>query len=83
METCLPCDLLVIDELGPLEFEQDSGWQAGLQTIDTREFAIGLVVVRPELLAKALMRWPDAYMVEIETPEESARKARALAEQLF
>jgi len=83
LETCLPCDLLIIDEIGPLEFERNSGWQVGLKTVDTRNFAIGLVVVRPECLPEALTRWPDAYLVEIDTPEDSARKAQALAEQLF
>ncbi len=78
-----PCDLLVVDELGPLEFEREAGWQAGLAAVDTRQFAIALVVVRAELLGEALMRWPSVNLVEIETPEDSAYKARILAGQLF
>lgn len=78
-----PCDLLVVDELGPLEFERGVGWQAGLAAVDGRAYAIALVVVRAELLADALARWPGANLVEVDTPEDGARKARILAEQLF
>ncbi len=78
-----PCDLLVIDELGPLEFERGAGWQAGLAAVDTRQYAIALVVVRAELLGEALLRWGEANLVEIDTPEDSAYKAQVLARQLF
>lgn len=83
LQSCYPCDLLVIDELGPLEFEQGSGWQAGLEAVDSRGYAIALVVVRAELLGEALLRWPDANLVEIDTLEESAYKAQIVADQLF
>lgn len=80
---CTPCDLLVVDELGPLEFEREAGWQAGLAAVDSHDYVVALVVVRSELLGEALLRWPDANLVEIDLPEESARKASILAEQLF
>lgn len=83
LQHSVPCDLLVVDELGPLEFERGAGWQAGLAAVDSRNFAIALVVVRAELLGEALLRWPDASLVEIDTPEESARKAEILAGELF
>jgi nucleoside-triphosphatase len=79
----LPCDLLVVDELGPLEFERGAGWQAGLTAIDAREYAIAIVVVRAELLGEALLRWDEARVIEIDTPEDSARKAETLIRQLF
>jgi nucleoside-triphosphatase THEP1 len=78
-----PVDLLIVDELGPLEFERGEGWQAGFAALDSREFAIAFVVVRAEMLGAALSRWPDANVVEIDTPAESSRKAALLAEQLF
>lgn len=82
-QASIPTDLLMVDELGPLEFEDGIGWQAALQAIDSRQYAIGMVVVRAELIGIGLMRWPDANLVEIETPEESAQKAHILAGQLF
>lgn len=80
---CTPCDLLVVDELGPLELERGEGWQAGLAAVDSQQYAIALVVIRAELLGKVLLRWEDANLVEIDTPEDSAYKARVLSEQLF
>jgi nucleoside-triphosphatase THEP1 len=78
-----PTDLLVVDELGPLEFEQDSGFQDGMAAIDTKNYAIALVVVRAEMLGEAMLRWPDANLVEIDTPEDSQHKAEVIAGQLF
>lgn len=30
LETCLPCDLFLVDELGPLELLRGAGWTSGL-----------------------------------------------------
>ncbi len=59
------CDLMVVDELGPLEFERGKGWQHGLLALDNGNFKIGVVVIRPELLEVAKNRWPNAKVVEI------------------
>lgn len=66
LATATPCDLLVVDELGPLELEQGRGWTAGLVAIDTRAFDAALVVVRHSLIDQALVRWPDAGVTPIE-----------------
>ena len=78
-----PTDLLVVDELGPLEFERGAGWQAGLNAVDSRLYAVAVVVVRPEFLGEALVRWSEANVVEIDTREESDIKSRVLASQIF
>lgn len=78
-----PCDLLVVDELGPLEFEHGKGWQAGIEAVSSQQYAIALVVIRAEMLGEALLRWPEANLVEIDTTEESSHKAAVLADQLF
>lgn len=82
-QSSAPCDLLVVDELGPLEFERGAGWQAALMAIEAQQYAIGVVVVHAEMLGPALLRWPQANVVEIDTPEDSAHKAHILAGQLF
>lgn len=46
----LPCDLLVIDEIGPLEFYYSMGWDNALEVIQRTDFRLALVVVRPELV---------------------------------
>lgn len=65
LQTATPCDLLIVDELGPLEFEQNTGWVAGLIALDAGQYRQGVVVVRPELLDTAQQRWPAARVVRI------------------
>jgi Predicted nucleotide kinase len=62
-----PCDLLVVDELGPLEMAGD-GWAVGMDVLREGHFFLALVVVRPELVARVLERFPDAWVLEV-TPE--------------
>jgi nucleoside-triphosphatase THEP1 len=51
-------DLLVLDEIGPLELERGQGLQSGLRLIDERGYRLACVVVRPALLPVAGERWP-------------------------
>lgn len=53
----VPCDLLVVDELGPLELEQGKGWAGAIQVIAGGQFEVALVVVRPELVESARRRF--------------------------
>jgi hypothetical protein len=45
-------DLLVVDELGPLELRGGRGWAAALPVLRAEDFGAALVVCRPELLAE-------------------------------
>lgn len=47
-----PCDLLLIDELGPLELIRGQGWTVGLDLLRAGRYRLALVVVRPELLPR-------------------------------
>lgn len=47
-----PCDLLVVDELGPLEMDRGGGWAKAFAALRGSDFALGLVVVRPELVVQ-------------------------------
>lgn len=62
-----PCDLLVIDELGPLEFRDEGGLSTAFAAVEARRYRRAVVVVRPELLDGARARWPwttDVYEVD-------------------
>lgn len=50
LSTALPCDLLIVDELGPLELEFNQGWVNALRVLRAGGFRLAVVVVRPELL---------------------------------
>lgn len=54
LRSSIPCDLLVIDELGPLEFKLFQGWVSALEVIRTGQFKIALVIIRPELTEPAI-----------------------------
>lgn len=65
----VPCDMLVVDGMGTLEFETGRGWSAGLAAVDSRAYRVGLVTIRPDLLAAARKRWPFAGVVDMDSPE--------------
>jgi nucleoside-triphosphatase len=54
LQTSPPCDLLIIDELGPLEFLRGQGWQTAFEIILLGEYKAAVVIVRPGLFQKAL-----------------------------
>ena len=73
LNRAVPCDLLVIDELGPLELLRNEGWQAGIDALNSGAYQIAVVVVRPSLLTTTLATWPQAAVVELAAPEQAAK----------
>jgi len=51
-----PCDLLIVDELGPLEIEHNRGLTAAFDVLRSGEYRLAVVVVRPELIEGFLER---------------------------
>jgi nucleoside-triphosphatase len=74
-----PCDLLVVDELGPLELDEGRGWTAGIAAVDSGAYGAAIVVVRPALLERARARWPMATPADASAPGAGARLAAWLA----
>ena len=58
-----PCDLLVIDELGPLELERGEGWMVAFDVLRAGDYRWALVVVREWLVEK--MRARVAHMAGV------------------
>lgn len=54
LQTALPCDLLILDELGPLEFFRGEGWQAARHLLPREEYRAAVIIVRPTLIEYAL-----------------------------
>ena len=82
LANAVPCDLLIVDELGPLEFQRKSGFMEGIHAVDSSSFSLGLVVVRSSLLEIALNRWPDAFPIQIATPAMAESAAASLLQRL-
>jgi len=81
LKEAVPCDLLVMDELGPLELVRGQGLTAGLEAVDSRLFTLALVVIRPELLEVARKRWQHGRVVTINAPHEAASLAETLCRE--
>ncbi|MDW8070025.1 MAG: nucleoside-triphosphatase [Anaerolineae bacterium] len=65
LASATPCDLLIVDELGPLELEHNQGWTAGIAAVNTNCYRQAWVVVRRELLGIAQRLWPTGEVVEV------------------
>jgi nucleoside-triphosphatase THEP1 len=50
LQHATPCDVLIIDELGPLELVRGQGWMIGLDVLRGGHYRLALVAVRPSLL---------------------------------
>jgi nucleoside-triphosphatase len=70
LKMAVPCQLLVVDELGILEFDQGQGWMSGFSAIDSHQYSLAMIVIRPELLQSAFQHWPDAITISIESVED-------------
>jgi nucleoside-triphosphatase len=68
------CQVLVLDELGPLEFAQGAGLTDGMALISARGYRLACVVVRPGLLEEARVLWPwgETWFVPCNTSAEDA-----------
>jgi len=77
-ESACPTDLLMVDELGPLEMMRGQGWTAALQALDEGQFKLALVIIRPELLEKAQSRWQAARVVLVDNVQQVEALSREL-----
>lgn len=65
LKSSFDSDVILIDEIGPLELFQREGFQAGIRLLDQQDYRSAMVVIRPHLLAYALSRWSPARVYEI------------------
>jgi nucleoside-triphosphatase len=56
-----PCDILIVDEIGPLELVNGEGWTIALDVLRASRYRLAVAVVRPALLPRfsALLRGKD------------------------
>ncbi|MDX1687185.1 MAG: nucleoside-triphosphatase [Candidatus Promineifilaceae bacterium] len=60
-------DFVIVDELGPLEFRQRQGLQAGLELLDAWRYRLACVTIRPSLVGAVRMRWPWSRLVILDS----------------
>jgi nucleoside-triphosphatase THEP1 len=66
------CHLLILDELGPLEFKRGAGLTNGIGLISARQYQLACVVIRPSLLDDAEVLWPwgEIFFIPYKHPAE-------------
>lgn len=65
LSSCPPCDLLIVDELGPLEFNNGQGLSSAFELLSAGQYRVGYVVIRPTLIETACDRWPWAEVLPV------------------
>lgn len=78
LKEAVPCQLLIVDELGPLELVRNQGWVEGIKAVESRNFQTAVIVIRPSLLDEALMRWSGSRVIHLDPTDNSI-----LADQLL
>lgn len=61
----VPTDVLIVDEIGPLEVERKLGWTNAFAALCSGQYRLALVVVRPELAAAVRSRLLDCKVETI------------------
>jgi len=65
LAAALPCDLFIVDELGPLELIRGEGWLNALEALRQPKYKIGVAVVRPSLVESAQKLFPQAQTLTL------------------
>lgn len=83
LKRAVPCDLLVIDELGPLEFHRNQGWVNGFSSLESGAYQAAVVVIRPSLISEAVLRWDSARVFDLSDPGMGTVTGKELFEALL
>lgn len=59
-------DVLVLDEIGPLELDLNQGLRKGLQTLAEHEFQLGLITLRPRCVERVVGLFPDIELFSMD-----------------
>ena len=66
----VPCDILIIDEIGYLELDKKGGWKKSFEILDGKLFKMAFIVIRRELVEVALSHWENAQVLILESTED-------------
>jgi len=83
LDAACPCDILVVDEIGPLELERGAGWVNALRVLRVGDYRVAVIVVRPRLVEAvraALGALPGTTVVErsVETAGDAVSELLSL-----
>jgi nucleoside-triphosphatase THEP1 len=79
LERSVPCELFMVDEIGPLEFHEGKGWSKVFKILKQGRFGSAVIVIRIELLNEASKLWPQARVWQLNGPAFIARSIKAIS----
>jgi nucleoside-triphosphatase THEP1 len=82
LRSSIPCELLIVDELGPLEFNLSLGWIDALNVIRRGCFRLALVVIRPEILDRAQELFQPGHVIHLDSKDEVIASVKLYASLL-
>lgn len=65
LDSCLPADLFIVDELGPLELLRGEGWTNALAALRQPDYKIAVAIVRPSLVETARELFPQSQPLSL------------------
>ena len=71
LDACFPTQVFILDEIGPLELVRGQGWARALKLLEHFTYCVAFIVVRPELLARAIWQLPMSFFTVVHVTAES------------
>ena len=78
----IPTSVLIIDELGFLEFEKNQGWTAAFDILKGGDYKLAIVVVRIGLIKQAMVKWESAKVIYMDNPSQCKVNTNLLVNQI-
>ncbi len=79
----IPTEVLIVDEIGPLELQRGQGWSAALSALDSRQYDLAILVMRPALLAQSQQRWAWGEVMEVAHLGQVGACQQAILEKIW
>jgi nucleoside-triphosphatase THEP1 len=82
LENIESCEVLIIDELGFLEFEKNMGWIKAFQVLEKDIYKIAFIIVRPELVESAMDLWTECKIIEFAPNDDRKAILKSVIDQV-
>jgi nucleoside-triphosphatase len=76
-----PCDLLVIDEVGPLELKAGNGVNESIRALESGAFRMAAAVIRSSYSEHFHRSWPESDVITIQCTDQALQLADTLFEK--